>query len=310
MKDKLISFIFNNFPYRTLLFLYPKYMKLRKGKIYKKVLQYIENDDNTEIKAIVNDFRKVGYLKFFYGDWTKKYEKSDYPIDLRKRNGSFYINHKLYNGKIKKLYMPLGKGPGNCKLYYQSLLLDQDINSPHRYLLEDNYNYIKSLHGTVLDLGAAEGNFTLEMEELSDRIYCFEPDENMKYALTKTISPFNSKVTIVSKYVGDEIDVKNNITSIDGYFENDIPKDISVIKMDIEGFEQAALRGMKRTLEANPQAVLLICAYHQPQAEAEIRDILESMGYTVTARKGYMFFHEFDNFIEPYYRRGVLEARK
>ena len=310
MKEKLIDFIFNNFPYKILLKLYPKYMKLRKGKVYISVLNFIEKDNNPELKGIIPYMKKAGYLKFFYGNWTLKYEKSDYPIDLRRKDGVFYVRHKLFNGKIKKLYMPKGKGAGNCKLYYQSLLLDQDIESPHRYLFEENYNYIKKMGGTVLDLGAAEGNFSLEMGEIANSIICFEPDENMRFALNKTMNPYKEKMKVVSKFVGEVTDNENNTISVDDYFGNSIPEDISVIKMDIEGFEQAALRGMKKTLEKNPNAIILVCAYHQPQAEAEIRDILGSMGYDVKNRKGYMFFHEFDNFVEPYYRRGVLEARK
>ena len=310
MKERIIDFIFNKFPYRLLLRLYPLYMKIRKGTIYKKVLAYAEKEVDDEVAQMLPYMKKAGYLKFFYGKWTLKYERSDYPIDLRKKDDAFYVRHKLFNGKIKKLYMPKGKGSGNCKLYYQSLLLDQDIESPHRYLFPENYDYIKKINGTVIDLGAAEGNFALEMGDISQKIICFEPDENMRFALNKTMSDYKSKLEVVDKFVGEKKNNTNNIISLDEFFGDNPPTDISVIKMDIEGAEQDAIRGMKRTLEKNPQAMLLICAYHQPQAEVEIRNLMKDMGYSVINRKGYMYFHEFDNFVEPYHRRGVLEARR
>ena len=204
--------------------------------------------------------------------------------------------------------MPHRKGAGNCKLYYQTLLLDQDMASPHRYLTEDNFQRIRTLRGTVLDLGAAEGNFSLEMTKITDHIICFEPDGRMQAALRKTLKNAPN-VTIVDKLVGETTDSANNTVSIDDYFGDAIPEDISVIKMDIEGYEQATLRGMRRTLKKNPQAILLICAYHQQQAEKEICEILQPLGYEIHPRKGYMFFHEFVPFEAPYYRRGVLEAR-
>ena len=47
------------------------------------------------------------------------------------------------------------------------------------------------------------------------------------------------------------------------------------LKIDVEGYEPQVLEGMRQTLEANPQAVLLICVYHKLQEEEEIRRLLE-----------------------------------
>ena len=55
--------------------------------------------------------------------------------------------------------------------------------------------------------------------------------------------------------------------------------------MDIEGAEQSALRGMKKVLERNPNAILLVCVYHSQDAEEEIKSILD--GYEFNVRKGY-----------------------
>ena len=97
---------------------------------------------------------------------------------------------------------------------------------------------------------------------------------------------------------------------MDEFFGDNIPTDIKLIKMDIEGYEPNALNGMKKTLEKNPDAVLLICVYHKQYAEDEIRNVLSQCGkYSIKVRDGYMFFSEDPELAFPYIRHGIIECR-
>lgn len=85
---------------------------------------------------------------------------------------------------------------------------------------------------------------------------------------------------------------------------------IDFIKMDVEGAEVNVIRGARSVLETNPEAVILVCAYHYAAEEEEIREILST--YDVTPRHGCVLYHwpVREKLEKPYLRRCVLEARK
>lgn len=244
----------------------------------------------------------------FYGEWVNEYAllKRDIGIDASGRMYTSFVN--IYGDK-ENLFFPKEFSIKQCQDLYRSLMLEQDYRSPHCYIdrrLKKEFS-THNVMGSILDIGCAEGNFSLMLGGRSSHLYCFEPDEQYCESLALSLKPYRNKVTIIKKMVSDEED--SDTVTIDGYFGDDIPEDISVVKMDVEGFEQRVLKGMLTTIKKNPQAILLICAYHSAEAEKEIRDILEPMGYKITPRHGYMFFY-YDRFFPwPYLRRGVLEAR-
>ena len=47
-----------------------------------------------------------------------------------------------------------------------------------------------------------------------------------------------------------------------------------------------------------------------PEAEKEINEIMQNMGYTGEKRKGFIFCWAGEDFVEPYARRGVIEYSK
>lgn len=243
----------------------------------------------------------------FFGDWVEKYKNAHYELRYDKGKGSFFALLPLGEGK-KRLYFPKGWCRTHCELYLRGILREQDEESPHSYLSGGVYEEIHARGGIALDLGCAEGIFALSVADLVDTVYCFEPDGETADVLMNSFSDFPGKAQIVKKYVSDHSD--ETTTSIDDFFGTDIPENISVIKMDIEGYEQRALIGMKRVLERNPQAILLVCAYHTNEAEDEIRQILEPLGYTGACRAGEMFFFYDSNLSAPFLRHGVIVFRK
>ena len=273
---------------------------------YKELLDYYE-DNNAEDDWLAKDIRKRKTIDVFYGDWTYKYERKRYLIKQRK--SGLYVMHRCLDGNKRRMFFKDEMKRGFAEFYYRGLMKEQDAESPHCYLNEDIVSVLmEKPKGIVLDIGAAEGIFALHLSGLYRKCYMFEPEKSWIHALKKTFKGRSGDIGIVPKFVSDE--PGNNTVTIDSFFGDSIPRDISVIKMDIEGFEPAALRGMKRTLETNPDAILLVCAYHNKDDEQKIRDIVEPMGYEVKPHNGYMFFWTAKDFAPPYKRRGVLEIRK
>jgi FkbM family methyltransferase len=142
--------------------------------------------------------------------------------------------------------------------------------------------YIKT-NDTVLDIGANIGFYSKILGDLTGpggTVYAFEPDSENFRRLRKYCS--NSKnVVLVPKAVSDKNDrikmYKSPLMNIDhrsfeveGYtsveeiestsIDSFLPSGTTVnfIKMDIQGFEYYALKGMESTIRNNPGLKLLI----------------------------------------------------
>ncbi len=275
---------------------------------YYKLLRYYKKQTGTVERQIASDIKNKGIIDLFYGDWSRKYDRKKYKI---KRDGKYcYVDHRCIDGKRRKMYFKRSMKEGFAEFYYRALDKEQDKQSPHCYLTEDFIKELnsKSRDGIVLDIGAAEGVFALDLTGYYKKCYLFEPDENWLRAMRRTFKGRKEDIKIVPAFVADKSG--DRTISIDEFFGNNIPNNISIIKMDIEGFETSALLGMKRTLENNPQAILLVCAYHKKNDEKDIKNILEPLGYKVVAREGYMFVWIAEDFEPPYQRHAVLEVRK
>lgn len=139
----------------------------------------------------------------------------------------------------------------------------------------------------VVDIGANIGFHTLHMAELvgnDGKVVAFEPDPENFRLLKKAISANNiSNVSLIQKAVCnqsgtshlylsggnkgdhrifDSKDNRNNIP-IEALKLDDIAADlpkIDVIKIDIQGSEILALRGMKNIIDSNNQLIVL-CEY-------------------------------------------------
>jgi hypothetical protein len=183
----------------------------------------------------------------------------------------------------KKLYFPEFYEKEQVIENYRSLLSEQDAHSPHRYVKD-----ITRLEGKVLlDIGAAEAIFTLDCIEIIKHAYIFECDENWIEALNVTFSPWKEKVTIVRKYVSNTND-DNNIT-IDSFLKGK-EKNNLFLKMDIEGYEQAALRGASNTLSESKDIDFSICTYHKKEDAVEIAKMLRSYGFECEQTDGYLYY--------------------
>ncbi len=136
----------------------------------------------------------------------------------------------------------------------------------------------------VLDIGANIGYYAKILSRLvgSDgQVYCFEPDaKNFKHlqhgvgnlnnviinqkavsSKTETLKIYTSKELNVDHrtHKPEQYDQELNIdaVSIDDYLKSLNQSDIDFIKIDIQGFEMQAIKGMENTLKNNPKIKII-----------------------------------------------------
>jgi FkbM family methyltransferase len=163
----------------------------------------------------------------------------------------------------------------------------------------------------VLDIGSNIGFFTKYLSAHTGsggRVYAFEPDKTNFGHLEKEVKGL-SNVTPVQKAVGaasgtimlytspwlnvdhrtyEPETYRGNYTveqvSIDDFVDGKFRVDF--IKMDIQGFEADALKGMKKTLRENPHVLMLMELWPHGLEKAgswatEIYDDLTSLGFII-----------------------------
>lgn len=258
------------------------------------------NFDNTEIKSVQNYINEKGITNVFPYDFVYDYYiRCLWKLRYDRKNLMFYIWHSG-----KRIYLKQSKYE-DARSYCINLLCEQNKNSPHKY-------WEGELSGSYFfDCGAAEGIFAVENMDNFEHIFLFEADESWIPALKKTLAPFEDKVTVIHKFVGN-YDSSNNIT-IDSAIERyniDIQKSM-FIKMDVEGAEEQVLEGMQATLKKASDLRLVICTYHKQDDEYRIKEIIDQVGlYKYEMSKGYMILYYDDLIREPYIRRGVMRVER
>jgi hypothetical protein len=261
----------------------------------KLMTRYKKNEDD-EVKEILN-YLEEHPLNVFNYSFVEKYKAESIFISLE--NGLYYTIH---NGK-KLFFSKDYDTEQKAREYYLSLIIEQDINSPHRYLTE---SFQVPNAAIVIDAGAAEGIFSLDIIDKVKRIYMFEPEKSWVEALNYTFKMYKDKVTIINKCVSNYKD--DETTTLDDSIEEG---KIDFIKMDIEGEEYYALQGAEKLLTSSPNVKCDICTYHQEFAYAAIKSELEKLGFYIAHSKGYMWYIEHFNIMRPpVLRRGLIRAEK
>jgi hypothetical protein len=132
------------------------------------ILNYYENLPeplSEEIKKALYYLKNNGLAIFPY-DFQKKYNAADIEVFEDKEKD---LNYVLMDKK--RLYLKKKWSKKEIKKRFNWLLIEQDIQSPHRYLTEQ----FKFSEGDVLiDVGAAEGNLALSVVEKASKIIIFE----------------------------------------------------------------------------------------------------------------------------------------
>jgi len=272
------------------------------NRIENKIRRYfcrIDKEENDEEVKLVCDFFKKNQLTVspYPYAFTENYNASDiivYHDEICKMKYVIYRNKKCYFPRNWDYFM--------IQKYYNSLRIEQDINSPHKYETE---SYTVKKGDVIADVGAAEGIWALTYAEEASEIYIFECDNLWEEPLCQTFLPWKDKVFLVKKFVSDR--TESNIISLDDYFKSTV---VNFIKADIEGAEESMLIGAEKFLSRQADIKIVICTYHKQDDGKILKTELENIGFETEYSKGYMFPIPYGETREPYMRRGLIRGMK
>ena len=190
-------------------------------------------------------------------------------------------------------------------MYFNSLLLEQDPDSPHRYLTSE---FDVKQGDVIVDVGAAEGNFSLSVIEKASKVYLFEVEKDWIKALEATFEPWKEKVEIVQKYVSDT-DNEQSI-KLDTFFAEN--QKVNFIKADVEGAEAQVINGANKLINNQKDIRIAVCTYHRQTDAQQLDELLKAKGFRNHFSDKYMIFHYgSSNVVEPpYLRKAVLRGVK
>lgn len=263
-----------------------------------QLMSRYEDCKEKEIQEIM-DYLDSHPLQVFNYSFVENYKNEDFYIQYDEDKNLFYTLY--YN---KKMYFSRSfQDVEKVREYYRSICLEQDIDSPHKYLTD---TFEVPDDAVVIDAGVAEGNFALSIVERAKKIYLFEPDSEWVEALRYTFEPYLKKVVIINKCLSNYIDGRT--TTID---ETLCGTKVDFIKMDIEGEEYYALQGAEKSIAASEKLRCVVCTYHQEFAHSGIKELLEKLCFKVETSAGFMWYPDSSNIMRaPVLRRGIIRAEK
>ena len=286
--------------YRSNRYAQRVFSEKRLGNLRREILKYYQtlpqDKMSTELFTAL-DFLKHNPVTYFPCNLTRKYSAEMVHVTL---DHETQLNFALINGK--RMFFKRGWTKSKCIEYCHNIQAEQDENSPHRYLSE---SFTVQTDDIVVDVGAAEGIFSLDVIERASKIYLFEVDSGWTEALKATFAPWKEKVEIVNKYLSDEDNYKS--IALDSFFQN--KKRPVFIKVDVDGSEAKIIRGGSQLLSAQEHLKMALCTYHKQEDESVFSELLREKGFNIFFSKGFFLFIN-DELYPPYFRRGVLRAIK
>ena len=275
-----------------------KYIEDTKYFVKRKIMRKYAELGDEQAQEIV-DYLENHDLDVFNYPFTEKYRHIKADIGFDSKAGMFYVCHKGFRMYLARRFDTEEKALN----YYRSILMEQDELSPHRYL-DDTFSVLDG--DIVVDVGAAEGNFALEILDRASKIYLIEAEDEWIEALQYTFAGYRDKIVVIQGYASDHTD--GNMVALD-----DVIKDnVNFIKMDVEGWEAKALVGTGHILEASVNLKCAVCAYHKTEDKELICAIAAKYGFETDVTKGYMYFplgkeQPYDKLV---LRRGIVRMEK
>jgi predicted RNA methylase len=228
------------------------------------------------------------------------------------------LKYVIINGK--RMYLARGMSDSDIRQYVNGIMLEQSPTSPHRYLTSPDINggvvvvdiyshnneepFEVEAGDVVFDVGSAEGIFALAVIHKARKVYIFECKDSWCEALRATFELYGDKAEIINKAVSD-IDSSDTV-SLDSFIrQRDIK--LNFLKVDIEGCEEAMLRGATETLENSNRLKIALCTYHRLQDADLFSKLLSQSGFRVAFTDGYLGIACGKR---PYLRKCLLRAEK
>lgn len=213
-------------------------------------------------------------------EYSLEYKKIDINVEWDAVRNLHFVYHRE-----RPLYFPEFYSVEKIRKDYRALLTEQDIRSAHRYVC----SYDELQNRTLLDVGSAEGIFSLDTIDYTKRVILFECLEHWQKPLRATFDKWADKVTFVKKYVGNRS--TGDFITIDEFLSNEEKRDL-FIKMDIEGAERMALEGAKETLRTGKNIQLSVCTYHRKGDPEYIDNLMKQAGYSTEFSHGLMYWNK------------------
>jgi predicted RNA methylase len=291
----------NRFLFPIYRILVPKPIRtifLKKSLRY-KILNYFaslpENEVNDEQKEVLQ-FIDKDEVRIFPYPFHANYSPDKIEVIYDPDKGMRYV---LQEGK--RLYFKKRWGDKKIRRSYCDLMREQDINSPHRYLTD---SFTIGENDVLADIGAAEGNFSLAIIEKIRKVYIFEYDQEWIEALRATFAQWSDKVEIINKFVSNHNDSSH--IRFDTFYNN--KKDITFLKVDVDGAESVVLNSCDQIFKALTPFKIALCTYHKNNDEKDFTLLLKDYGFSITPSRGYMINYYDKKMIAPYLRRGLIRA--
>jgi predicted RNA methylase len=243
--------------------------------------QYLRSDEcrlPDKDKTVMLKFLSRNLISQISYPFVKKYHYRKVNPVYDPTNAMYYI---LHHGK--KLYFRKSWDKIKICNMYNELCAEQDMRSPHSY---QNFP-IQYLHDDiVVDAGAAEGIWALDVIDKVKTVYLFEYEKEWIEALRATFAPWKDKTIIVSAYISDNSNGFGKIT-LDDYFCN---RNVSptIIKADIEGSETDMLKGSPIVFSKSTREAV-ICTYHNVEDYEILLKMMTQFGFQINRSDGYMF---------------------
>lgn len=258
----------------------------------KKIMERYGNSTDTEIQESISYMKKRKAVSVFNASFVEKYEK----LNIVVQHDAEDFPYVLWEGK--KMYFPKSFSDAETRDYTKRLMIEQDSCSPHCYL--DRVCDVQE-NDIIFDCGGAEGNFTLSVIDKVKKAVIFESEDEWVQALEKTFANYQEKIVICKKFVCDKTD--DNTISIDDYV-NQSHIYPTFVKMDIEGAEISALKGMAQVIRKQDKLKCAICAYHRENDLENILKLLDDK-FQCKISDGYMCLERENDF---YFARGVVRC--
>lgn len=266
---------------------------------YKRsIMKRYEKSEDRQIHEIL-DYLEDHCIDVFNYKFVEKYKKINSVVFKDEESGLFYVQYKGLNMFFSRSL----KNEKEVLDYFRSILIEQDEKSPHRYMDE---KFCVNEGDTVVDIGVAEGNFSIDIIEKAKKIYMIESDPLWIEALSHTFAGYRDKVCIIERFISSYDEGK--IACLD----NLIHEKVDFVKMDIEGCEHEALIGARKLLKKSKKVKMAVCCYHSDFDQLLIEDEMKKQGFRYTTTSGYMWYPSKirQATVSTQLHRGIIRAEK
>lgn len=270
------------------------------------LLEDVLNCHNPEFADEVEYCRRLGRLEMFPYERVRDFPSVEVLFDSAQK-----LPYVLHGGK--RLYYPETWGHGTITHSYLASVAVEGIlgdgclaKSPHNYL---NLRFPVKDGAVICDFGAAEGLVALHFAEQASRIVLGECDSKWLSPLRATFEPYAAKTTFVTAPLGmggGEKPCESALWEAATAVGPNVP---FFLKFDIEGAERFAIHEAAEFFKSHADITMACATYHRQDDAQVLEKMFAAWGYATAFSEGAMLFL-LDRLFPPYFRHGILYARK